>query len=1298
MIMTYGSEERINKILLELSNEISFEYDLSSDTMHLSEKYKVVYGRKNRITHFLRDSKGRYALSASTVLRLEDLKHLMDYGDSNHYVQFQWPNKHGKYEWCELVFRHVVDKLGNVKAVGVWRNIDRSKREQVILQHQVVSDGMEGMANRIGIEEEVERELARLNSTDKAALFEVDFDDMKQIQFSFGVLAVEQLLHMFAKELLIHFHEDGIVGHLGSDKFLVYVCSIKDVDTAKVLAKRIRKLLEGLCNRLNISRQVTVTIGVRLVEGNMTYKDILEDADTALRHGKNNGKNQYVVFSPNMQSEKYLHKIRSGKTEKGKKIYDTGKIWPDFVRHLYQSGDEMRGIRESIAFLGNVFKLDKIMVWEYETEYDVGRQTISNTYQWANEGIRNTQQEQQNIEFSYEEMPLDYNSDGIFYCSSREGMPDKMREYANKEKIEAILESRIMSDEGVCLGLIDFIVCHGNRVWVQEEIDFLLLITQVIGDVLRKRQLASKMEEYYGNTRDILNNVVTGIYVIDQETKEVYYYNEAVENIFPCFTRNLQERKIHPCDNCTSCDLAQIMSEENINTMLGRGKNGSGFILYDEKKGLELELKATKMLWENKKKAYIITINEHMASPEEQKRRKHQEYLEKRYAFIYSHSCDCIFDIDLEKDYYDVTIVREGAAWDSLKEHGVYSELFQKELFGNLAYEDRDRIITKFSLENLRQAMMRGETMLVDNFVVYGRNGNLHSKEVRAFLMEEDGKQSVVATYCDVTAQRRKEMQDLLERQKLTRAVVNVYPLVLSLNVTKDEFYLMANMNNNPLLTVDSGRVSTTVLDLAMHIHPEDRDRFMDTFDRKHLMQYFSSGKNENTVQMRLRYPNGNYHWISVMSIRIDNPLNEDMLIYMFVRNIDKQKQMDQNLRDALTAAERANKAKSEFLSRMSHEIRTPMNAIIGMTEIALTEVEKEAVHGNSPIGTYLGKIKVSAKYLLSLINNVLDVSRIESNKVVIEKKEFFMQDLLENIQNMIAPQAKERQLQFVIEQNNDFSEVYLGDVLRINQILINLLSNALKFTEKGGSVSLRVKENRREGKDSYICFTVEDTGIGMSEEFMKNMYKPFEQENANSPEGMMGTGLGLSITRNLISLMDGHIKCKSRLGGGTTFIVELKVDVVDKQSPMFITTEEQQKKVDKQSAVPLLAGKKILLAEDNELNQEIAVTMLEMLDINVECVENGELAVQKFLEMGEDYYDMVLMDIRMPVKNGLDATADIRAIHGMYAKEIPILAMSANAFAEDKAKAFANGMTDYIVKPIDFDVLQEMLVKYLLE
>ena len=256
-------------------------------------------------------------------------------------------------------------------------------------------------------------------------------------------------------------------------------------------------------------------------------------------------------------------------------------------------------------------------------------------------------------------------------------------------------------------------------------------------------------------------------------------------------------------------------------------------------------------------------------------------------------------------------------------------------------------------------------------------------------------------------------------------------------------------------------------------------------------------------------------------------------------------------------------------------------------------------------------------------------------------------------------------------------------------------MSNALKFTDAGGSITLSVKENRREGRECYICFTVSDTGVGMSEEFMKNMYKPFEQENATSAQGMKGTGLGLSITKNLIGLMDGHIKCKSKKGEGTTFIVEIKMDTVNKVENLWTNDATEKATVDKQK-LNLLVGKKILLAEDNELNQEIAVTMLEMLHIEVDCVENGDLAVQKFLEMGSFYYDMILMDIRMPVKNGLDATADIRAIHGKYAEEVPILAMSANAFAEDKARAFANGMTDYIVKPIDIDLLNEMLLKYL--
>ncbi len=339
------------------------------------------------------------------------------------------------------------------------------------------------------------------------------------------------------------------------------------------------------------------------------------------------------------------------------------------------------------------------------------------------------------------------------------------------------------------------------------------------------------------------------------------------------------------------------------------------------------------------------------------------------------------------------------------------------------------------------------------------------------------------------------------------------------------------------------------------------------------------------------------------------------------------------------------------------------------------------------------GKIDTSAHYLLSLINNILDMSRIESNKVEIEKKEFYLQDILNNIQNIIGPQAKAKKIYFTIEKKSNFESAYIGDRLRLNQVLLNLLSNAIKFTDKGGTVSLSVKESRRGDGESYFCFTVSDTGVGMSEEFMKNMYNPFEQENATSAQGIAGTGLGLSITKNLVNLMGGHMKAKSKKGEGTTFIVEIKMNFVDKPEEMWTTCEISGQNVDKNVS---LKGKRVLLVEDNELNQEIAITLLEMSEMKVDCAENGELAVQKFLEMGNFYYDVVLMDIRMPVKNGLEATADIRAIGGKYAAEVPIIAMSANAFSEDKAKAFANGMTDYLVKPIDVDIVREMLVKYL--
>ena len=198
--MAASNDSYIEKVFIELSDEIPFEYDISTDTMNFSEKYKTVYGRKNKIPHFLKNSRKDYAISANTVLRLEEFKKILDYGDMSRYIQIQWPDKYGKYEWCEIVFRHVIDSLGNVKVVGIWKNIDRQKREQVMLKHQVVTEDMEGVHNRIGIEEMVFKELNHIGLGELAALYLIDFDDMKQLRATYGMVASEEVLHLFAKE------------------------------------------------------------------------------------------------------------------------------------------------------------------------------------------------------------------------------------------------------------------------------------------------------------------------------------------------------------------------------------------------------------------------------------------------------------------------------------------------------------------------------------------------------------------------------------------------------------------------------------------------------------------------------------------------------------------------------------------------------------------------------------------------------------------------------------------------------------------------------------------------------------------------------------------------------------------------------------------------------------------------------------------------------------------------------------------------------------------------------------------
>lgn len=364
----------------------------------------------------------------------------------------------------------------------------------------------------------------------------------------------------------------------------------------------------------------------------------------------------------------------------------------------------------------------------------------------------------------------------------------------------------------------------------------------------------------------------------------------------------------------------------------------------------------------------------------------------------------------------------------------------------------------------------------------------------------------------------------------------------------------------------------------------------------------------------------------------------------------------------------------------MSHDIRTPMNAIMGMTSLALAHLDNR-----ERVEDYLQKISVSSKHLLSLINDILDMSQIEQSKIQLNHVRVSILELAEQLRTIMEPQAKNAGISFEIHTGTFAHPNFYGDALRINQVLINLLGNAFKFTAEGGTVNFRIEEleARQEGKVSYQ-FTVQDTGVGMSEEFLEHLFEPFVRDSKMAR--VEGTGLGLSITRGLIELMGGTIRVKSRLGQGTTFQIRLDFAIAD--DPKDAAAVSQDGQADDYS----LRGLRFLVVEDNIINSEILCELLQMEGAQSTVREDGFLGVKEFQNAGPGTYDAILMDIQMPVMNGLEAARAIRATKRADAGTIPIIAMTANAFAEDVKAALESGMNAHVAKPIDMNALRAAL------
>ena len=426
-------------------------------------------------------------------------------------------------------------------------------------------------------------------------------------------------------------------------------------------------------------------------------------------------------------------------------------------------------------------------------------------------------------------------------------------------------------------------------------------------------------------------------------------------------------------------------------------------------------------------------------------------------------------------------------------------------------------------------------------------------------------------------------------------------------------------------------------------------------------------------------------YWLLAIAASYIFSLLVATIYYQISSKKHREKQYAADLKKAAELAKSANEAKTRFLFNMSHDIRTPMNAIIGFSGL----LEKNLQNGEKA-KEYLGKICSSGNLLMTIINQILEIARIESGTTALQLKAEDINTLFHTVNTVFEEDVRKKNLQYSVDLDV-YHTFILCDRVKLQEIMLNIISNAIKYTSDGHGVHVKIYEKDSEDpRKARFIFTCEDTGIGMSEEYLPHIFEEFSREHTTTENKVAGTGLGLPIVKSMIELMGGSIQVESTQGVGTKFTVDISFDMASESDVYRDQISEQPDVLEK------LEGKRILLAEDNDLNAEIAIELLAEEKIVVDRAKDGAECLDKLEKAVPGYYDMILMDIQMPVMDGYDAAARIRRMKDEEKASIPIIAMTANAFAEDRQKAISTGMNDHVAKPIDMKVLLPVMAKYI--
>lgn len=677
-----------------------------------------------------------------------------------------------------------------------------------------------------------------------------------------------------------------------------------------------------------------------------------------------------------------------------------------------------------------------------------------------------------------------------------------------------------------------------------------------------------------------------------------------------------------------------------------------------------------------------------------------QKKLTKQYQLIETISRETadVFIVDIEKMTSTSIKINGIMLPDEKQVARPYTETWTWYIDKYVYVEDKSRLLSQVQLDNVISVLenrpeyaCRFRINQSDAFSYYHVKfvylGDKTSKQIifgirciDEIVYAERAQQSVVEEARDVAEARLKEIELLNSQLKENTDIISKSGYGI--------WRIRTNDNGKPIIEIDETLEKIFGID-GMNLSPEE----LYIFFHERINDDVEDIENNDYVQMRhgevisrileWRHPGKGIVYLTVGGTSYTRP-NGEQVISGFCSDITEQKHqfaiLNKKLEEALKQAEAANKAKSNFLFSMSHDIRTPMNAIVGYTELIMKYYEDK-----DRLLDYLDKIRASSDFLLSLINNVLEMARIESGKVFLDESPIRACMMTKEIAAVYTELMKKKNIEFIQDMEIK-AECIMADKVKIKEIVLNLVSNAYKYTPEGGRIVLRQRDypSDREGY-VFVETIVSDNGVGMSKEYLPHLYEDFSREKNATEEGIQGTGLGMPIVKRLVDLMDGTISVDSELGKGTTFTIVIPHRVAE--------IEDTHMKNENETDSECFAGKRLLLAEDNELNAEIAIDILSDMGFEVEWASDGIICVDMVQKAESGYYNLILMDVQMPNMDGYKATRLIRAIEDSAKNGIPIIAMTANAFDEDKKNAFEAGMDGHLSKPIRVAELRKTLI-----